>query len=260
MSILTPKTAGFVNLSYCVNQVLADIEDYSGRRIEKCTQLAIRAFTDANIFNSINVEVVYLEMDANGIVDISGLTDFVDYSKIAIMVNGKYWILNSNEKIGFVREELDDDEAALIFKTGSPSIEVGSGYVFADHYINGTFRTGLFGMGGGFSRSYFRFDMEKMQIQFDTALPRNQIVLEYISTGIKDSGATLVPKSAVEYIIAYIHWQLKQHDSQIDRFTKREYKQEFLERENMMTEFNLRFRKEDYLQSLLSTYKQTPKM
>lgn len=260
MSVLTPKTNGFVNLSYCVNQVLADLEDYSGRRVEKCTQLAIRAYMDANIFSSVAVEVVYLPMNSSGIVDISTLTDYVDYSKIALLVNGKYWILNCNEKIGLVREELDESEAALIFNTGAPSFPVEDGYVFSDHYMNGTFRSGLLGMGGGFSRSFFRVDLEKMQIQFDTSVPRNQIILEYISTGIKATGATMIPRSAVEYIIAYIHWQLIQFNPLIDRFTKREAKEEFLEREHMMREFDLRFNKEEYFQSLYVNYKQTPKM
>jgi hypothetical protein len=184
----------------------------------------------------------------------------VDLSKIAIMVGGKYWILGMSDKIGFNRTELDASEAALIFRTGSPSIEVGSGSFFADHYINQGFATGVFGMGGGFSRSYYRIDLEKMQIQFDTSVPRNQIILEYISTGINTTGATIIPRSAVEYIVAYIHWQLKQHDVTVDRFTKREYKEEFLEREEMMKNFDLRFNREEYFQMLYSTYKQTVKM
>ena len=260
MSVLTPKTAGYVNLSYCVAQVLADLQDYSDRHIERFTQWAIRAYTDANLFNSVNVEVVYLEPDDNGIIDISGLTDYVDYVKVGMPVNGKIWVLSKNTKILPRRDELDADQEALIFSSQSYDLDVGSSYTFADHYVNGAFCSGLFGLGGGFSRSYFNIDLEKMQIQLDTALPRNQIILEYISTGVKASGATLIPRSAVEYVIAYIHWQNKQHDPMVDRFTKREYKQEYLERENMMREFNLRFNLEEYLTSTYSTYKQGIKM
>jgi len=262
MSILTPKTAGFVNLSYCVAQVQADLDDFTDRRVEKMTQLAIRAYTDMNLFNSVNVEVVYLDMDPNGIVDLAPLTDYVDYVKVGITIGGKIWVLNANDKILLRRDELNTDEAALIFRTGAASIEVSSGIYFADHYLNGTFVGGMFGLGGGFSRSYFRIDLERMQIQFDTAVPRtgNPIILEYISTGVKATGGTVVPRSAVEVIVAYIHWQLKQHDPNVDRFTKRDYKQEYLDRETMMKNFNSRFKKEEYFASLYSTYKQSVKM
>lgn len=260
MSTLTPKTAGFVNLSYCVAQVQADIQDYSDRNIERFTQWAIRDYTKLNIIGSVNTEIEYLTMDANGIVDLSPLTDYVDYIKLGIPVNGKIWILGANPKILLRRTELNATEAALIFKTGSPSIEVGSGSVFADHYVNGGFVTGLFGYGGGFSRSFFRVDMERNQIQFDTSVPRSEIILEYISTGVKATGGTVIPRSAVERIISFIHWQMKEFDPMVDRFTKARYQEMYEQQCEILTNISLRFKKEDYFQMLYSTYKQTVKM
>jgi hypothetical protein len=260
MSTLNPKTAGYVNLSYCVAQVRADIQDYSDRNIERFTQWAIRCYTDANLYHSINVEVVYLEMDADGVIDISTLTDYVDYVKVGIPVNGKIWILGKNDKILKRRDELDASELALIYKTGAPDIDVGSGYVFADHYINGSFVTGMFGLGGGFNRSFFTIDTELMQIQFSSSVHRSQVILEYISTGVNASGATVVPRQYAEYIIEYIHWMIKKNDPLANRFDKRDAKQDFIERETMLDNFNYRFNTEEYFNSLYQNYKQTVKM
>jgi hypothetical protein len=260
MSILTPKTAGFVNLSFCVAQVQADIKDFSDRNVEQFTQWAINAYTELNLFHSPNIEVVYLTMDANGIVDISTLTDYIDYVKVAIAVGGKKWILNCNEKILLNREELDASEAALIFKTGAPDIDVGSGYYFADHYINGSYTTGVFGLGGGFSRSYFRIDKEKRQIQFDTSVPRTEVILEYISTGVNATGVTLIPRQYVGYVKAYIRWQMEENNPMATRFDRERKERQFYDQEAMIDNFDQRFNPEEYLKSMYSTYKQTPKL
>jgi hypothetical protein len=260
MSILTPKTAGFVNLIYCVASVQSDIKDFSDRNVEQFTQWAINAYTEINLFHSNNVEVVYLTMDSNGIVDISSLTDYIDYVKVGIPVNGKIWILNCNEKILLNRTELDASEAALIFKTGAPDIDVSSGYFFADHYINGNYTTGVFGMGGGFSRSFFRIDKEKKQIQFATSVPRTQIILEYISTGVNATGGTLIPRQCVGYVKGYIRWQMEENNPMATRFDKDRKERQFYDQEAMMDNFDQRFNMEEYLNSMYSTYKQTPKM
>jgi len=259
MSILTPKTAGFVNLSYCVATVQADIEDYTSRNMDRMIQWAIRCYTDVNLFHSNNVEVVYLTMDADGIVDISALTDFIDYVKVGIPVNGKIWILNKNRKILFNRDELSDAQADLIFKQQTADIDISGGYYFAGHYINGTYQTGIFGVGGGFSRSYFNIDLERMEIQFDTAVPNSEIVLEYYSTGINATGGTLIPRECVEYVVAYIHWQLAEHNLELNRFDKERKYGQYIERENMMRSFRYRFKKEEFLKELYSSQKQTIK-
>lgn len=261
MSVLTPKTAGLVNLSYCVAQVQADKEDYSTHNVENYTRLAIRAYTDINLFHGERVEVVYLNMDpVTGIVDLSSISDYIDYVKIGMPINGRFWILGKNDKILPQRNELSASETALVFKPGDSTLEINNGYYFAGHYLAGNYTTGLFGLGGGFSRSYFRIDTELMQIQFDTALPRTQIVLEYRSTGINLTGGTLVPRQCVEYIVAYIHWKLAEHNPLLNRFDKRDAKENFIEEENKLRKFNFRFNINEYYQAMYSTIKQTPKM
>ncbi len=253
MSVLIQKTAGYVSLSYCVATVLADLEDYSGRLTEKLTQLAIRAITNLNVYRSHYIECDYFEMDANGIVDISSLTDFVDIVKIAMPVNGQPWILSKSKNILPRRDELDAAELALIFKGASTNLDISTGYYFGDP------ANGLFGLGGGYNRSCYYLDTELMQIQFDTTIPRSQILLEYRSTGIKATGATTIPRYLVEYVVAYLHWQLKMHDVRVDRFTRRDLKEEYLEQERILTNYCNEFDMDDYFNMTYGSLKQTPK-
>jgi hypothetical protein len=253
MSELNPKTAGVVDLTYCVATVQSLMEDYSDRLQEKLTQLAIRGLTNLNVFNSLQIECEYLEMDSNGVVDLSEITDFVDFIKVGIPVNGKLWVLNINDKILPRRNALSADQAALIYNGDSGDINVTDGYYF------GSPTNGLFGLSGGFSRSYVTYDEELRVLQFDSVIPRSQILLEYVSTGVKASGHTTIPRYLVEYIVAYINWQLIILDPRVDRFEKRERKTEFLEQEKILQRYKTKFNLSDYFAATYSTYKQTPK-
>jgi hypothetical protein len=253
MSELTRKTAGIVDLTYCVATAQLDRDDVSDRLTEKMTQLAIRALTNLNVINSLTVECEYLEMDTNGIVDLSTLTDYVDYIKVGIPVNGKLWVLNVNNKILPRRDALPADQADFIFNGEVSDLNVTDGYYF------GSPTNGLFGLGGGFSRSYFTVDEEAMVMQFDSPIPRSQILLEYRSTGVKSSGHTTIPRYLVETIVAYIHWQLIEFDPRIDRFEKDRKKEEFIEQENILFRYKHKFSMNEYFAATYSTYKQTPK-
>jgi hypothetical protein len=259
MSLEIPKTSGTVNLAYCVANVQMDLEDYSDRLKERATQYAIRALSNINMFQSKNVEVAYLTMSDLGVIDFTSLTDYVDYIKIGIIINGKWWILGLNNKITLRRTELNAATSALIFKGQDSNLEITSSYFFAPHYVQGQFVNSLYGMGGGFSRSYYRIDTEKRLIQFDTQVPVTQIALEYISTGIKPDGSTVIPRYMLETIVAYIHWQLKLHREDITRFEKRELKEEFIEQENIMNGFVYSFNPTEYLDMTYSTFRQGAK-
>ena len=227
---------------------------------EKFIQLAMRCYAHLNIFNSNHIEVDYFEMNSTtGIVDLSSLTDFIDYVKIGMPINGKIWILDINNKILLPRDTLSEDAANKIFNNNDSDILVQCGYYFCDHYCNGNFISGLYGVGGGFSRSYCRVDKENMQIQFDTSVPNNEIVLEYISTGIKASGATLVPVECKELLVAWIVWKHYMPKRNIYPTEKRDYKQEYLERERELRSFQKKWTLQEYTNALYSTFRATAK-
>jgi hypothetical protein len=246
MSLETLKTAGFVNLSYCVNMFLVDREDFSERLREKATQYAIKILSNYNLFQSRNIEVAYLAMDSNGIVSLSSLTDYVDYTKIGIIIRGKLWILSVNEKIALRRDEMTESEALEIFN-GNQREDVYEGYYFAGHYYNGIYLDTLYGYGGGFAKSYFRYDNENREFQFDTAVPNTKVVIEYLSSGVKLTGATVIPLTLTDYITFGIHERFAFFDKTLTRGERADFKQRFLEEENLATDFEFRFDLNKYL-------------
>lgn len=252
MSVLTPKTAGYVGLSYCVATVQADLDDYTDRLAEKMTQLAIRCYTNLNVMRSFTLESDYFEMDENGIIDISAISDLIDVVRLAIPVNGQAWNISDNPYIIPRRDALDTDQADLIYRTSDEG----------DIVLNGLYLTptssGYFGLSGG--RNYgCHVDYELMQIQFDTSVPRSQVLVEYRSTGVKASGITLIPRFLVEYIVAFIHWKLVEHNPLADRFLRRDKKEEFIEQEAMLQKYVNQFNLDDYYNMYYGSLKQTPK-
>jgi len=248
MSLTTKKTAGFVNLSYCVNQVQVDMEDYSDRIKEKALHYALNIFSNYNMFQSKNVEVAYVQMDANGVINLvtAGLTDFVDWVKVGIIINGKVWVLDVNNKIPLRRTEIDATEAADIFN-GTAREDITDGYYFAGHYYNGIYNEAMYGYGGGFSRSYFRYDNEKREFQFDTAVPTTMVVIEYLSSGINLTGATVIPLYMVNYIVFAIHERFAFFNNKLTRGERADYKQRMLEEESILENFEYRFDLAQYL-------------
>lgn len=253
MSTLNPKTAGYVGLSYCVAVVQADLDDYSDKLTEKMTQLAIRCYTNLNVYRSFTLESDYFDMDANGIVDISSITDLIDVVRIAMPVNGQAWNLSKNPYIIPRRDALDTDQSNLIYKTSDEGEVV----------LNGMYLTpassGYFGLSGGRNYSGYNVDYELMQIQFDTSIPRSQVLVEYRSTGVKSTGTTLIPRFLVEYIVAFIHWKLVEHNPLADRFVRRDKKQEFLEQESILEKYVNQLNLDDYYNMYYESLMQTPK-
>ena len=248
MSLVTPKTAGFVNLSYCVNQFQLDRDDFSDRLKEKATQYAINIISKYNIFQSRNVEVAYLTIDANGVINLTtaGLTDYVDYVKVGIIIKGKLWNLSVNNKITLRRTEIPASEAVDIFN-GTSRDDITDGYYYAGHYYNGIYNQAVYGYGGGFAKSYFRYDNESNEFQFDTAIPTTKVVLEYLSTGIKLTGATVIPRTYVDYVVSAIHDKFAFFDKKLTRGEKADFRQRFIEEENILENFDYKFDIQAYL-------------
>lgn len=217
MSAENPKTAGIVPISQAVYEVCNDLGDYRLREYPRFLQWAIRAYIDLNMYHSERVEVAYKKMDANGIVDMSVQADFIDYVKVGYPMQGKLITLGVNDKIMLRRDEIPEDVAVGIFN-GEEDVSVLGDYghsYFAPHYYNGSLVGGLYGLSGGAKRSYYRFDYEKSQFQFDTSLSNNDVVIEYISTGVSPTGNTLIKRQAVPVLIAYIHWQRVEFDPRV---------------------------------------------
>jgi len=258
MSSEVLKTSGIVSIDYCIANYMVDLGGYSDKNYERLFQMALHQYSELNIHSDQKIEVEYLQMDDQGIVDFSDLTDYITWTKIGMPINGKIWTLGVNNDILLRRDTIPSDIADDIFNNND-SNNFNYGYYFAPHYRMGTFVDGLFGIGQGTAKSYFRIDEENRNIQFDTSVPGDNIIFEYQSTGIKVTGNTLIPRAAANVIMEYLHWRLRKNDRSYTRGEVLDAKEDWKE---ALAAYEFSVKKisiQQYLEALSAGKQQGPK-
>jgi hypothetical protein len=194
--------------------------------------------------------------------------DFITYTKIGIPVNGKLRVLTQHDQLLFPRV-FDDTQVAIGNTTVNSGTGISDALFFTDHWRNGQFVGGLYGLPGGLDRAYYRVDMERRQIVFSGSTPRSEIVLEYIGTALKPDGSSLIPRECVDALRNYVLWQMVINDmtgfmtgraqmkTAMAEIGRR--KQEFTESIAALRSFNFEFTANELLSVLRSGYMQSPK-
>jgi hypothetical protein len=240
----------WVPIAYCVRLVQMDLDDYTTNQYEKLLQYAILGYQDVNLTSMHSVKVEYLQMNDTMAVDLP--SDYDDYYKIGMEINGHFWNLGLNPKLTLPREEkCGNDVRDAVDSNGTGR----GGYLYTSHYRDGNYVGGLFGVGGGFRVAQYRIDSARRQIIFSSNVPYGDIVLEYSSNGI--SAQTLVPRKAVATVVAYMHWRRLKGKNRLAE--RREAKQEWDEEKSQLRAINMRFRKSEYLDMLHAEQVQTAK-
>ncbi|RLD59334.1 MAG: hypothetical protein DRI97_01225 [Bacteroidetes bacterium] len=253
MSLTTPKTTGTTTITYVVMSVLNRLRDYSMRHYSFLEQIIIEGYSDLNLWHLDNIEVVYLRMSDAKTVDLPA--DFVDWLRIGVPMGGKLRVLTNHKQILFPRTFADGAPV------GNTDDDSGSGefMYFTDHFRNGQFIGGLYGLSGGVDQAFYRIDREMRTIIFSGSIPRAEIVLEYISTGIKLQGTTVIPREAVSALRAFALWQLIENDSKVSATEKERKKDQYEEQVHALDFFQSAFTKEEYLRHVWKHTKQTAK-
>lgn len=257
MSTVIPKTQGLVTLRYVVMSVLNRLQDYSLKRYKFLAQIAIEGFTEElSMFHiDAGTEVVYLHMSTAKTVALP--SDFVDYLKVGYPINGKLKVITRNDNILLPR--VFDDGTAIGNTTVNDTTVLSGAVFFQDHYRNGQFVGGLFGMQGGIDDCYFRVDRENHQLVFSGETPRSEIVLEYLSSGLKVEGGSLIPRECVAALRTYVLWQSQENDSRVAYNAKERLKREHDEAVAALRSFQSSFTASEYLQMVYQSYTQSPK-
>lgn len=258
MSTIAPKTAGLVTLRYIVMSTLNRLQDYTLKNYKRFLQIAVECFTEemAIYHAGVGNEVIYTHMSAAKTVNLPA--DFIDWLKIGTSVNGKLRVLTKKDSILLPRT-FDDTGLPVGNTDGDDTEGISNCIFFSDHFRNGQFIGGLYGLPGGIDTAYFRVDYENRQIVFSGETERSEIVLEYISSGLKADGSSLVPRQLVAPIRNYILWQMVDNDPRISFNEKERRKREYEEAVNALRSLELSFTKDDYLRMCYSTARQTPR-
>jgi len=258
MSTAIPKSAGLVTIRYVVMSVLNRLQDYSMKNYVRYTQIAIEGFSEElSLFHlDAGSEVVYLHMSLGKTVALPA--DFVDYIKIGYPINGSLKVITRNDNILLPR--VFDDDGTAIGNTTVNDVTAPSGAVyFQDHWRNGSFVGGLYGLPGGIDVAGFRVDRENRQLVFSGETPRSEIILEYISSGLKLGGGSLIPRECVAALRTYVLWKKDENDPRISLNVKLRLEDQHEKEIAALRSFQNSFTASEYLQMVYQSYTQSPK-
>lgn len=253
MSNTAPAIPGIISVNYVVMSILNRLRDFSMRHYAYIAQLVIEGYNELSLWHLDTIEVVYLRMSSAKVVDLP--TDYVDYVKIGIPVNGKLKILTKKDNILLPRTFAD---GAPVGNTDDENAGTGSIF-FVDHFRSGQFVAGLYGLPGGLDNAFYRIDRENRQIVFSGSIPRAEVVLEYVSSGIKLSGQTNIPRETVPALQAYVAWNMIKWDKKYSASDKAQRKQEYLEEEAKLDFFQSSFTADEYRRHVWKSTTQTIK-
>jgi len=262
MSNTTPKAAGMVTLRYVVMSVLNRLQDYSMKQYMRLMQIGIECFQEDLAMYHIDagIDVVYLHMSTAKTVALP--SDFIDYRKIGYPRNGKLQVITKNDNILLPR--VFDDTGEYVGNLTYSGVAIGAGELsgivfYQDHYRNGQFVGGLYGVPGGVDISSFRIDKENRQIIFSDDTPRSEVVMEYVTNGLKTDGSSLIPREVVPALRNYILWQKDECDPRVAYNAKERLKREYDQSIEALRSFENMFTAQEYRQMVYSTYTQSPK-
>jgi hypothetical protein len=255
------QTSGYVSLNYIVNLVLMDINENTSVKRKKALQYAILGLTRLNLYTLDSIRTVYLTQNDNFTVDVPN--DYIDYTKIGVVLDGQIITLSLNNDIPFpdknkcapVNNASKDDTVFNLF--GSDYYFPDFGYSYLDYYRNGQYVGEQYGLGGGLGLFEFRYNPEDRQIAFTDKANNGEIILEYKSSGINKDGSSIVPREAVEPLRRWVHWQLDEYNDKIAQSAKTRRERLFLEAEADLRHFNFIFTIDEYMDNKYSVSKQT---
>ena len=253
MSTAAPATPGIITVNYIAMTILNRLRDYSMRHYMFIAQLVIEGYGELALWHLDTIEVVYLRMSSAKTVDLP--TDFVDYTKIGIPVNGKLKILTKKDNVLLPRSFAD---GAPVGNTDDANAGTGSIF-FVDHFRNGQFTAGLYGLPGGLDNAFYRIDRENRQIVFSGSIPRSEIVLEYVSSGIKLSGQTNIPRETLPALQSYVAWKMIIWDKKFTANEKAQRKQDYLEEVAALDFLQSSFTADEYKRHVWKSTTQTIK-
>ncbi len=262
MSTAIPKTAGLVTIRYIVASTLNRLGDYTMKQYMRMSQICIECFSEEMaIFHIGNtIEVIYTHMSTAKIVTLP--SDYIQWRKVGYPSEGKLKVITHDNNILLPRVFDDTGEAiGNYYGAAIGASNLTNAVFFTDHWKNGQFIGGLFGLPGGIDECSFRVDEESSprQMVFFGSTPRSEVVIEYLGTGLKPAGGSLIPRECVAPLRNYILWQMVENDSRVAYNAKERAKRQYEESIEALRSFKLSFTASEYLQMLYSSYRQSPK-
>lgn len=220
-------TSGTITLSYIVSAVLNDMNNYGKEQRRRLLQFACEGVTELSMYTLPQFRTILLTMDANGRVYLP--VDYMGYTRIGLEKAGKVYVLGQNNNIS-----LSDLVSCGV--TTNNALNNSSPQYLAPFWYNGRNYNTLYGNPGGWTESSYRVDDTNRFIQFDTTV-KQDILLEYVSSGVKLDGETIIPRYALQVLKAWVHWKRKQQDNNFSANDKILAQQDYFREESKLGDF-----------------------
>lgn len=223
-------------ISYCVESVLADLGETSRRHYQKFLHYGIQGFRRLNLGNMVDTTIKTAMLDIDPNTKTANLPDdYVDFLKVGYSCNGMIINLDYSDKLRFelsdnvfpdacdCQDELNQcQQYAYAPNDGFAYPFATSVWFYNSYWRNGQFNAGIYGQGAGVYRNAYRINKEKWQVQFDSYIKADFVIMEYISNGI-DCADACIEESLIPAITAYIHWKAALYDPVKNRLEAQMY-------------------------------------
>lgn len=244
-----------VSIRYCVMNAIKRTGDHSMNEYFDNLQLAIDCVRELRLYHEASIEVLYAQPNDAGIVLFP--PDMIDYVKVGIEVYGQLFNLTLNENMILNRAQKCGVDLREMHRGVGLIPQLTGGYFYAPHFRGSQYIEGLYGLGGGFNVAYYRPDYKMRRFEFDGFLKNNEVIIEYKSTGI--SAGSIISAQAIPVIREYILWQRIENDPRVPTTQKQRKQDQYDAEVEKLRTYTNNFTMQEFLDTMYSTYKQSPK-
>jgi hypothetical protein len=185
------KTSRLVSIDSIVHNVMNDLDNPPQNSFLKFKQWAIRGLKAINMHVMTSIEIQGFTVDQNNIVNLPD--DYIRYSKIGVVREGRIWTLTRDDSIPITREEVNG--AVVNYED------------LEDAENMPDLTTWYAAPPKAYNLAFHRYDKEKNRLIFSGDMIGESVLVEYISTGVNLRGEVLLPVEAEEALIAWVHKQ-----------------------------------------------------
>lgn len=235
-----------VSLDYVVASII-NMAEVDERRLVHIKQLVIEGYQELCIFHLSNMKVSYLSIEDNNIVTLPN--DFLFYSKIGILINGRVHTLTLDDSIALPRA-LDCGEDTAISSTYNFSLS-------SDY--NQPYNTSSYFGRSSVNVGKYRIDEERRVIQLSGMLGQSGIVLEYCTIPIKIGEDTMVKRYVVPSLRAYVMEKMVQYDTRVRDNEKERRHQDYIAEIYKLRTIEHGLTADEYMDIINATRQQVPK-
>mgnify|MGYP003130106069 FL=1 len=209
--------------------------------------------------------------------------DYVDLTKIGVVVDGIVYVLGENKNINISQkiedadsdgnvgtDQFDDGVLDIVAnqiqdRTDDTTDTSGGGdsdndydfYVFQNYLYQGGLGR-LYGAGGGHMRGNYRINLDQNRIELDTDSDTTEVVIEYVADEAR-STYPVIHTYAEEALRCYMYYKLCERKSTVPAGEKARARQEYYnERRKAKARMN-NFTKHEALKTIRQNFRQSPK-